>query len=132
MSGSVRGVDKKVIHVDNEPSFSDHIVKGVVHESLEGGGGVGEAEEYYSWFKEFLMGNESSFPLMSILDSDIVISPMDIKFDEDLCPLEFINEVRNEWKGVCITDCMFVNIVVILTGMEATILLLNKEERRCL
>ena len=78
------------------------------------------------------MSDESGFPLVSILDSDIVVSPLDVKFGEDFCPLEFINEVGNEWKGVCITDCVFVNIAVILTRAEVTILLFSKEEGRCL
>ena len=38
MEGGVRGVDEKVIHVDDEPSFSDHITKGVIHKLLEGSG----------------------------------------------------------------------------------------------
>ena len=96
MSGGVGRIDKEVIHVDNKPSFCDHIVKGVVHELLEGGRGTGETEEHYSWFKKSLMGDESGFPLMPILDSDIVISPMNVKFDEDLCLLEFINKVGDE------------------------------------
>ena len=107
-------------------------MKGVIHELLEGGGRIGETKEHYGWFEESLMSNESSFPLVPIFDLDIVISPTDVKFGEDLCPLEFIDEVGNEWKGVCVTDCVFVNISVVLTGVEATILLFNKEERRCL
>ena len=78
------------------------------------------------------MGDESGFSLVSILDLDIVISPMDIELDENLCPLEFINKVGDEWKRVCITDCVFVNIAVVLTGAETTVFLFNKEERRCL
>ena len=70
--------------------------------------------------------------MISVLDSDIVISLSDIKFGEDLHPLEFIDEVGNEWKGVCVTDCVFVNIAVILTRAEATVLLFNEAEGRCL
>ena len=78
------------------------------------------------------MGNESSHPLVPIFNMDIVISPMDVELGENLCPLEFINEVRDEWEGVCIMDCVFVNIVIVLTGAETTVLLFNKEERGCL
>ena len=107
-------------------------MKEVIHESLEGGRGIGKMEEHYSWFEESFMSDESSIPLVSILNSDIVVSPLNVKFGEDFCPLEFINEVGNEWKGVCIMDCVFVNIAVILTRAEVTILLFNKEEGRCL
>ena len=41
VESDIRGVDKKVIHIDDEPSFSDHVAEGVVHESLKGGGRVG-------------------------------------------------------------------------------------------
>ena len=36
----VRGGDEEIIHVDNEPSFGDHVFEQIIHESLEGGGGV--------------------------------------------------------------------------------------------
>ena len=68
------------------------------------------------------MGNEGSFPLMSIFDSDIIVSPLDIKLGEDFRPLEFIDKVRNEGERVCITDGMFVDIAIVLTGSEAAIL----------
>ena len=47
MSGSVRRIDKEVIHVDNEPSFCDHIAKGIIHEVLEGGRGISETKEHH-------------------------------------------------------------------------------------
>ena len=36
----VWGRDEEVIHVDDKPSFSDHVPERIIHESLEGGGGV--------------------------------------------------------------------------------------------
>ena len=36
----VGGGDEEVIHVNNKPSFSDHVSVQVVHESLKGSGGV--------------------------------------------------------------------------------------------
>jgi len=41
MSGGIGGEDEEVIHVDNKPSFCDHVPEGVIHESLESGGRVG-------------------------------------------------------------------------------------------
>ena len=126
------GVDEEVIHVDDEPSFSNHIPEGVGHESLESGGGVGHAKEHNSWFIESLVDNEGSFPLVSILDSDVVISPLYVKLGEDLGIFEFVNEVRDQREGVCISDGVAVKIAVILAGSEASILFLDKEERRSL
>ena len=39
-------VDAKVVHVDLQPVFSDHIGKDVIHEGLEGRWGVAKAEEH--------------------------------------------------------------------------------------
>ena len=75
------------------------------------------------------MGNESSLPLVPVFDTDIVIPPTDIKLDENLCSLEFINEIRDEWKGVCIADNMFIDIAIVLTRVKTAVLLFNKEER---
>ena len=132
MGGCIRGINEKVVHVYDKPSFCDHIAKGVIHEVLESGGGIGEAEEHYSGLEESLMGDEGSFPLMSIFDLDILISPLDVKLGEDFCPLEFIDEVRDEGKRVCIMDSVFVNVAIVLTGSEASIFLFDEEERGCL
>ena len=51
MEGNVAGVNQEVIHVDDEPSFSNHVVERVVHESLESGGGVGKSKEHDSGLK---------------------------------------------------------------------------------
>ena len=83
MGGSIRGEYKEVIHVDDKPSFSDHILEGVIHEVLEYGKGVIETKEHDSGFKQSLMGDEGCLPLMPILDADIIVSPSDIKLDED-------------------------------------------------
>ena len=128
MSGGIGGVDKEVIHVNNEPSFCNHITKGVIHELLEGGRGVGETEEHYSRFEESLMSDKSGFPLVSVFDLDIVISPPNVKFGEYLRPLEFINEIGNKWEGICIADCMLIDVLVVLTGVKATILFLTKKK----
>ena len=72
VEGIVGGVDEEIVHVDNEPSFSNHIAEGVVHESLEGCGGVGESEEHHGRFEKPLMSDEGGFPLVSVFDSYIV------------------------------------------------------------
>ena len=75
------------------------------------------------------MGNEGSFPLMPVFDSDIIVSPLDVKLGEDFRPLEFIDKVRNEGERICIADGMFIDIAIVLTGSEAAIFLFDKEER---
>jgi len=67
VSCSIGGEDKEVVHVNDKPSFGNHVSKRVIHESLECGGGVGEAKEHNGGFEETFVGNEGSFPLVSIL-----------------------------------------------------------------
>ena len=95
---------------------------------MKGGGRVGKTKEHYGQFKKSFVGDKGSFPLVSILDMDIVISPADVKFGKDLCSLEFINEVRDEGEGVYVMDHVFVDVVVVLTGTKTTILLFDAKE----
>ena len=124
--------NKEVIHVNNEPSFGDHVLEGVIHESLECGWRVGKPEEHDHWFKKAFMGNEGGLPLMAIFDMDIVIAPVDVKFSEQFGILELINEVGDEGKRVRASNGMFVQISVVLAGKNASILLFNNEEQECL
>ena len=129
MEGGVGGVDEKIVHVDNEPSFGNYIAEGVVHESLKGCGGVGESEEHHGGFEEPLMGDEGGFPLVSVFDPYIVVSPPNIEFGEDLSVLQFIYEVGDERKGVGVADGVFVDVAVILARAESSVFLFDEEER---
>ena len=80
----VVGEDKEVVHVNDEPSFHNHIPEGVRHELLKGGRGIGHAKEHDSGFIESSVSDEGIFPLVAFLYSDIVISPLYIKLGEDL------------------------------------------------
>ena len=124
----VWGGDEEVVHVDDEPSFSDHVSERVVHESLEHGRGVAKAEEHDGWLEEPLMHNESHLPLVTILDADIVVSPTNIEFSEVANIFQLVHEVRDEGKGVGVTGGVFVEISVVLAGMEFAVFLLDKEE----
>jgi len=94
MVSGVRGEDEEVVHIDNEPTFCDHISKGVVHKSLESGRGVGEAKEHDGWFEEAFMSDEGGFPLMSVFDADVVVAPSDIEFCEDFGVSELVDKIR--------------------------------------
>src|SRR5712671_6305926 len=96
--------DQHVIHINDELSFSEFFFKYCVHHHLEGGWGVSQAEEHDSWFKEAFIGNESRLPFVSSPDANIVIAPSYVKFSEQCSGSSFIDELRNEWEGVSISD----------------------------
>ena len=128
----IRGGNKKVVHVDDEPSFSDHISERVVHESLECGRGVAKAKEHDCQFEESFVRDEGRLPLVAIFDADIVVPPTNIEFGEVASVFQLVHEVGDKGKGVGVTGGVFVEVPVILAGMEFAILLLDEEEERCL
>ena len=75
------------------------------------------------------MGDKGGLPLVSFLNSDIIVSPLYVKLGEDLGVFKFVNEVGNQGEGICILDSMAVEVSVILARLEASILFLNEEER---
>ena len=74
------------------------------------------------------MGNEGCLPLVAVLDSYIVVPPAYVKLGEDLSVSQFIYEVRDEGKGVGVTDGVFVDIMVVLAGANSTVFLFDEEE----
>ena len=128
MEGGVGGVDEEIIHIDNEPSFSNHVAERVVHETLEGGGGVGESEEHHGRFKEPFMGNKGCFPLVTVLDPYVVVPPSDVELGEDLGVSQFIHEIRDKREGVGVMDGMFVDVTIVLAGAKSSVLLFDEEE----
>ena len=64
------------------------------------------------------MGNKDGFPLVTIFDVDVIVTPSDIKLDEQLGISELINEVGDKGEGVGISNGVFIQVVVILIGMD--------------
>ena len=69
---------------------------------------------------------------MAILDSHIVVPPMNVEFGEDFGISQFVDEIGDERKGISITDGMFIDIAVILARAKSSILLFDEEEGGCL
>jgi hypothetical protein len=78
----VLGEDKDVVEVDD-----DEVVKvgaeDIVHEALEGGGGVGEAEGHDRVFEVAVAGAEGGLVDVLFGDPDLVIAVPEVDFGED-------------------------------------------------
>ena len=72
----------QVVHVDLEPSLSDHVGEDMVHECLKGRRGITEAKEHYGGFIESERGDERCLPLVFLSNTNVVITPSDIKLGE--------------------------------------------------
>ena len=80
------------------------------------------------------MGDEGCFPLVSILNANVVVSPLNIEHGKDLGILDLVDEVLDEGEGVGIFDSMTIDILIVLARSEGirSVFLVNKEERGCL
>ena len=74
------GVYQDIVHIDCHIPFIDEVLEDVVHHGLEGGRAVGEAKEHDQGFKEAPICLEGGFPLVSLFDLHIVVSPTYIQF----------------------------------------------------
>ena len=74
------------------------------------------------------MGDEGHLPLVTILDADIVVPPMNIELSEVASVFQLVHKVGDERKGVGIAGGMFIEVSVVLAGVEFTIFLFDKEE----
>ena len=112
----ILGVDSHVIHVDLKPLLRKHICKDVVHESLEGGGSVAESKEHDSGFKESHGGDEGGLPLIFFSDTNVVISPTNVKFGEQGGFFHVVDKLRDQGEGIGISDGVGVQVAVVLAG----------------
>ena len=120
---------QNIIHVDDQPSFSDHVSESGVHECLEGRQRVASPEEHDQGFIEAVGGGERCFPLVSLPNVNVVVPPSDVHLREVLSSFQFINEGGDEGQWVCILDRVFIEISIILAGVESSIFLLDEEEQ---
>ena len=125
------GVNAKVVHVDLQSFFPEHVGKDMVHECLECGGCITESEEHDGGFEESHGSDESSFPLV-FLNTDIVVSPANVKLGEQSQFLHIIHEFQNEREWIGILDSMRVQVSVVLARAKGSVLLQYEEERRSL
>ena len=125
----ILGMDSHIIHVNLQPLFWEHIREDMVHESLEGGGGVAKPEEHDSGFEESHRGDKGSFPLIFLSDTNVVISPTNVEFSEQDRFLHIIDEFRDEGERVGVLDGVGVQVAIILAWVKGSILLWYEEER---
>ena len=85
--------DEDVIHIDNNPPFIDKVLEYVVHHCLECGQGIAESKKHDGGFVEATRGFECCFPLITIFDADIVVSPSDIELGENLRAPESVDDI---------------------------------------
>src|SRR5882724_7341998 len=76
--------NEDVIHVDDYNSFVDELSEDVIHHHLECRWAVSETKEHGKKFEQASVCPKGHLPLVSILDSHVVVSPSDVQFGEVL------------------------------------------------
>ena len=90
------GVDAQIVHVDFQPSFSDHIGEDVINKWLESGWSIAEPKEHDSGLKESKRGDEHSFPLVFFVNANVVEFPLDIELGKNCGVFHVINQFRDK------------------------------------
>ena len=106
--------NEDVIQIDADYTFGDQILEYLVHHGLKGGRTIGETKEHNQGFEKSSVCVEGSLPLITFLDVDIVVPPLDIEFGEVPRTSESVNEVGDEWEWVCILYCLRIQCSVVL------------------
>ena len=106
--------EKYIIEVDDEVSAINQVTKNSVHEGLKGCRGITKAKGHNKGFKESKGAFKSSFPFVAGLDTDVVVSPSDVKFCKISGALEFIDEVGDQREGCFILDGDIVEGAIVL------------------
>ena len=78
-----RSKNKDVVNIDDDASCPEDRVEQVVHDSLEGGGGVAEAKVHDLWDETAKRSEECSTESVSWCNANVIESPMNIKFCEN-------------------------------------------------
>lgn len=96
--------DEDVVEVDGAEPIEEG-AEGVVHEVLEGCGGVCETERHDRVFEVAVTTAESGFPLIALCDPDQVVGAAKVEFGEELGAGESIEEFGDKGERVAVLDC---------------------------
>ena len=96
----------KIVHVDFEPLFSNHVIENVIYKCLECRRSIVETEEHDHGFIKTERGDESCFPLVQFLDSNVVVTLLNVKLGKVNRVLHIINEFGDERQWIGIVNCI--------------------------
>src|SRR5882762_7253320 len=125
------GVEKEnIIEVDNEMSFVDKVRKDGIHKRLKGRWCVTKTEGHDKWFKEAERALEVCFPFVTFANTDVIVTPADVKLCEVARALEFIDEYGDKGKRSGILDCNIVEGAIVLNRTKGATASFGDEEER--
>ena len=82
--------DENIVHINDDDTFINHIRKDVIHHGLKGGWGIAHPKEHYGGFEKPPVCFKCCLPLVTILNSYVIIPLMDIEFGELMSSLQLV------------------------------------------
>ena len=122
----VVGINEDVLGVDDHTHIQE-ITEDVVHEMLESCRSIGKSKGHNEPFKRTIAGSESSFPFITVHNTDEVIDMSEINGGVDTGFTCSGKEVGNEWKGISILFGYFIETLEIYAEAEGFIFLEGKD-----
>ena len=123
-------MNRKKLQLDRPKWFmlDDDVAVDVVHHSLEGHWRVCESEIHDCGFEKTVSGFKCCFLFITFVDAYIVIPPSDVELCVYVCIAEIADEIRDERKGVLISNRECVDLSVVLHGLQFAVLFFDEEK----
>jgi hypothetical protein len=102
----------------------------MIHEALEGGGGITQAKGHDQELIVTLMSSKGSLGDVSFLHTYLVVARMQIKFSEVLSTTQLIQEIINDRNGKLVLDGEFIEGMKVRTHVPSTFFLKYHDHRR--
>jgi hypothetical protein len=105
-------------------------MKDMIHEALEGGGGITQAKGHDQKLIVALMSSKGSLGNVCLFHTYLVVARTKIQFSEELGATQFIQEVINDKNGEFVFDGKFVEGTEVRTHSPRTFFLQDHDHRR--
>ena len=102
----------------------------MVHEALEGGGGVTQAKGHEQKLIVALMSSKGSLRNVCLFHTDPVVARTKIKFSKELGATQFIQEVINDMNGKFFFNGEFVEDSEVRTHVPITFFIQDHDHKR--
>jgi hypothetical protein len=102
----------------------------MIHEALEGGGGITQAKGHDKKLIVALMSSKGSLGNVCLFHTYLVVARTKIQFSEELGATQFIQEVINDKNGEFVFDGKFVEGTKYMTHSLRTFFLQDHDHRR--
>jgi hypothetical protein len=122
------GIDENIIDKDHD-KFIELRHEHRVHEVHEVGGGISESERHYQELVKTITSGKSGFRNIARSNLDLVVARTKVDLREDFGTNQLVKKNIDSRKRVFVFDGDCIEWSIIYSHSQATIFLLNKEDR---